>query len=117
MGSNREFINAQEADSARLNAIGNTMADNYMNAQTTALGQNQQTVENLMGQADKQRGLDLLSKQSPIEALKAFGEMMGYYPSSQENMTKDYGSGLLSTVLGSMSGGFLGGGGGGGKGK
>ncbi len=99
MGSNREFLNAGAADQARLSAIGSALAGNYNTAQSTALGQNQQNIQNLLAQAENQRALDLQTKQAPISGLNALAGMLsgtgGFYPAqSQASQTVKSGGGL-----------------------
>lgn len=99
MGSNREFLNAAAADEARLNAIGSSMASNYNTAQQTALGQNQQNIQNLLAQAENQRALDLQTKQAPLSGLSALASLLSgtssYYPAqSAPSQTIKTGGGL-----------------------
>lgn len=99
MGSNREFLNAGAADQARLSAIGSALAGNYNTAQSTALGQNQQNIQNLLAQAENQRALDLQTKQAPISGLNALAGMLSgtseFYPAqSQASKTVKSGGGL-----------------------
>lgn len=111
MGSNREFVNAAAADEARLNAIGNSIAGNYNNAQSTALDQNQKTIANLMTQGEFTRGLDTQGKQSELSALQAMAALLGVYPSTSEgtSTTKDYGKGIFGNLMSAVSGGMSGG--------
>lgn len=88
MGSNREFVNAAAADEARLNAIGSTMAGNYNNAQSTALGQNQQSIANLLSQGEFNRGMDGQTKQSDLAALQAMAQLLGVYPATSQGTSK-----------------------------
>lgn len=97
LGSNREFLNASAQDEARLNAIGTALSGQYNTAQNTALTQNQQTIQNLMGQGEQERSLDAQTNQAPLAALQAMAKLLGVYPaSSQLKETKS--NGILGSV-------------------
>lgn len=113
MGSNREFLNAAEADRARLNAIGTSLAGNYNNALSTGLNQNQQNIMNLLAQGDFTRGMDSQTNQAQLSALQAMAALLGVYPATSQGTgsTKDYGKGLFGNLVGAFSGGLSGKGG------
>lgn len=108
MGSNREFLNAAAADQGRLNAIGQVTANNFNNALSTGLNQNQQTIANLLSQGAFQRELDTQTNQAPLGALQAMAQLLGVYPATSEgtSTSKNYGNGLFGNILGAVSGGL-----------
>lgn len=102
MGSNREFLNAGLADQGRLNAIGTTLANNYNTSQQTALGQNQQNINNLLSQGSQERNLATQKTQAPLSALQALVQLLQGYPAtSQGNSSGSSTNGILP-VLGNI---------------
>jgi hypothetical protein len=88
MGSNREFLNAGEADRGRLNAIGSTLANAYQGAQQTGLAQNQINIGNLLGQGQQERAMDTATRQAPLSALQALVQLLQGYPATSEGTSK-----------------------------
>lgn len=108
LGSNREFLNASAQDEARLNAIGQALSGQYNTAQNTALTQNQQTIQNLMGQGEQERSLDAQTKQAPLQALQAMAQLLGVYPASSQSKSENFGNGLFGNIMSMASGGLSG---------
>lgn len=111
IGSNREFLNAGAADQARLSAIGTTLANSYQGSQNTALNQNQQNINNLLGQGQQERGLAMQTSQAPLSALQALVQLLQGYPSTQTQTSKNYGNGLIGNIASGVSAGLSGAGG------
>lgn len=128
LGSNRQNIGAGDIDVRREGMIGQFMQDQFNNALGIATTQlpalRQQDIGNLMGIGNFQRGLDMQTRQAPIEALRT---MAGIAPAiaNQSTQTQKSGGGLgglggllsgVSSIAGGPIGGAIGGmfGGGGG---
>lgn len=102
MGSNREFVNAAAADEARMRAIEQAQRESYNTALSTGLGQNQQSIANLLTQGEFARGIEAQTQQAPLAALQAMAQLLGVYPASSEGTSKSSSSegigGLLQGV-------------------
>lgn len=84
MGSNRAILGASDVEQNRLNNIGKFRQDQYNTALDNSLNELTQSraadATMQLGVGDRQRALDLQTKQAPIAALQSFGTLLGALP-------------------------------------
>lgn len=87
--TNRDFLNTAYNQGQEDLAIGTTSAGEYNTALTTGLGQQNTNVSQLMGMGANQRAIDLQTRQAPISALNALGQLTGYIPNSSQGQSQE----------------------------
>ena len=102
-GSNRQMLGANDIELQRQNQIGGMLQGQYNQALgqvfNNLVPQRQQDAMNLMGVGDRQRALDMQTKQAPINALQAGTSMIAPFTSNTSNgynATNNYGEGIIS---------------------
>lgn len=117
MGSNRQVLGANDIDLSRLNQIGGFKQSQFNNSLQTALGQDQQSIQNLLGIGGQQQNQQWMTQQAPYNALQAQGGLLqpvaNYFGQSAPEKTVKTGGGLGGLLGGigqiaSLAGGFPG---------
>lgn len=105
-GSNRQFLGAGDIENRRLNQIGQFRQGQYNRALDTALGRlidlRGMDINNLMQIGGMERGLDLQTKQAPLEALRNYAQFMSAIPGS--SYTRQADPGMLNRMSGFVRG-------------
>ena len=85
-GSNRQILGANDIEQTRLNTIGSFKQDQFNRALDNTLNELTQSraadTGLQFGAGEFVRGLDLQEKQTPINAYRSFGELLGVLPTS-----------------------------------
>lgn len=87
--TNRDFLNEAYNQGQTNQAIGASMANNYNDALTTGLGQQNTDVSQLMGEGANQRQIGLQTSQAPITALQQLSQLIsGSMPATAVNSSQ-----------------------------
>ena len=117
-GSNREFLSTSDVEQNRLDSIGRFRQGQFESAIDRTLGRvadlEQRDIENLLGAGTFSRNLDTLTRQAPINALRAYGGLLDALPQSggstssqsSESQGESGGVGGLLKTAGTIAGFF-----------
>lgn len=102
-GSNRQMLGANDIELQRQNQIGSLLQNQYNQALgqvfNNLVPQRQQDAMNMLDIADRQRALDMQTKQAPISALQAGTSMIQPFTGGQSyGKSVDSGNGMLSNI-------------------
>lgn len=101
--TNRDFLNEGYATGQTDQAIGQSLANNYNNALSTGLSQQNTDISQLMGEGANQRQIAAGTNQAPVTALQSLAQLLGTVPATSSSTSNGYGTQSSQDNSGSMS--------------